>query len=247
MKILRVNKLTKSFAGLLANNQIDLEVEKGTIFAVIGPNGAGKTTLFNCISGVYKADEGSIFFENEEITKVPPDKVCKLGMARTFQVVKPAENMSALDYVMSGAFCRTWNSKKARNIALETLSFVGFGLYERRNYLTKELTLSNKKALQIASTLATKPKLLMLDEAMAGLTKNEQQDAILLIKKIRDSGITLIVIEHVMEIIMSIADRIAVLNYGEKIADDIPERIVKNPQVITAYLGTECEYNPKES
>jgi len=237
MKILKVNKLTKKFAGLVANSKIDLEVEKGMILGLIGPNGAGKTTFFNCISGVYRIDEGSIFFEDKDITHFPAEKVCKLGMTRTFQVVKPAENMSVADYVMSGAFCRTWNSAEAKKISLETLAFVGFGLYERRDYLARELTLSNKKALQIASTLATKPKILLLDEAMAGLTKNEQQNAIKLITKIRDSGITLIVVEHVMEIIMSIADRIVVLNSGEKIADDIPEKIVKNPDVIKAYLG----------
>ncbi len=238
MIILKVCNLTKKFAGLIANNNISLEVEKGMILGLIGPNGAGKTTLFNCISGVYKIDEGKVFFEDRDITNFSPDKICKLGITRTFQVVKCPENMSVLDYVISGAFCRTWNTAKAKKIALDTLEFVGFGLYERRNYLARELTLISKKALQIASTLATKPKILMLDEAMAGLTKNEQQDAIKLITKIRESGVTLIVVEHVMEIVMSIADRVAVLNSGIKIADDIPEKIVKDPQVIKAYLGT---------
>jgi len=237
MKILKVSKLTKKFAGLVANNSIDLEVEKGIILGLIGPNGAGKTTLFNCISGVYSIDKGNIFFEDRDITNSSPDQVCKLGMTRTFQVVKSVENMSVLDYVMSGAFCRTWNTAKAKKIALDILNFVGFGLYERRDYLAKELTLLNKKALQIASTLATKPKILLLDEAMAGLTKNEQQNAIKLIIKIRDSGITLIVVEHVMEIIMTIADRVVVLNSGIKIADDTPEKVSKDPQVIRAYLG----------
>lgn len=237
MKILKVSKLTKKFAGLVANNSIDLEVEKGIILGLIGPNGAGKTTLFNCISGVYSIDKGNIFFEDRDITNSSPDQVCKLGMTRTFQVVKSVENMSVLDYVMSGAFCRTWNTAKAKKIALDILNFVGFDLYERRDYLAKELTLLNKKALQIASTLATKPKILLLDEAMAGLTKNEQQNAIKLIIKIRDSGITLIVVEHVMEIIMTIADRVVVLNSGIKIADDTPEKVSKDPQVIKAYLG----------
>ena len=237
MKILKVSKLTKKFAGLVANDSIDLEVEKGSILGLIGPNGAGKTTLFNCISGVYGIDKGNIFFEDRDITNSSPDQVCKLGMTRTFQVVKPAENMSVLDYVMSGAFCRTWNTAKAKKIALDILNFVGFGLYERRDYLAKELTLLNKKALQIASTLATKPKILLLDEAMAGLTKSEQQEAIKLIMKIRNSGITLIVVEHLMEIIMSISDRIIVLNSGKKIADDIPKKVANNAEVITAYLG----------
>lgn len=237
MNILKVSKLTKNFGGLIANNNIDLEVEKGMILGLIGPNGAGKTTFFNCITGFYKADKGKIIFENKDISNFYLNQVCRLGMARTFQVVKSVENMSVLDYVMSGAFCRTWNTSKARKTALDIIDFVGFGLYERRDYLAKELTLSSKKALQIASTLATKPKLLLLDEAMAGLTQNEQQDAVELIAKIRDAGITLIVVEHVMEIIMKISERIIVLNSGKKIADDIPEKVVKNPQVIQAYLG----------
>jgi len=235
--ILKVENLTKKFGGLVANDSIDMNIEEGMILGLIGPNGAGKTTLFNCISGIYKIDIGKILYGNKNIAGFQPNKICKLGITRTFQVVKTAKNMSVLDYVMSGAFCRTWRSAKAKNIALETLKFVGFGLYEKRNLLSRELTLSNKKALQIASTLATRPKILMLDEAMAGLTKNEQMDAIKLIKKIRESGITLIVVEHVMEIIMSIADRIMVINSGKKIAEGTPEKIANNPDVIKAYLG----------
>jgi len=237
MSLLKVEGLTKSFGGLIANNNIDLEVEKGMVLGLIGPNGAGKTTFFNCISGVYKINKGNIFFEGKKVTGFSPDRMCRLGITRTFQVVKIAEKMSVLDYVMAGAFCRTWNTAIAKKIALETLAFVEFNLYEKRNYLMKELTLSGKKAVQIASTLATKPKLLLLDEAMAGLNKKEQEEAIALILKIRDTGITLIVVEHVMEIIMSIADRIMVVNSGKKIAYDIPEKVANNTEVIKAYLG----------
>ena len=237
MTLLKISKLTKKFAGLIANDNINMNVEKGIILGLIGPNGAGKTTLFNCISGFYKIDEGKIFFEDRDITEFFPDRVCKLGIVRTFQVVKSPENMRVLDYVMTGAFCRTWNTAKAKKTALDMLAFVELGLYEKRNHLVKELTLSNKKVLQIASALATKPKILLLDEAMSGLTEKEQQDATKLIIKIRDAGITLIVVEHVMEIIMSISDRIIVLNSGKKIADDIPKKVANNAEVITAYLG----------
>jgi len=206
--VMRVEKLIKKFGGLVANDNISMNVEEGMILGLIGPNGAGKTTFFNCISGFYKVDSGKIIFKERDITNLSPEKICKLGITRTFQIVKTVNNMTVADYIMSSAFCRTWNSVNAKKIALETLEFVGFNLYNKKNYLAKELTLPDKKVLQIAGALATKPKILMLDEAMSGLTENEQKDAIKLIKKIRESGVTLIVVEHVMEIIMSIADKI---------------------------------------
>jgi len=235
--VMRVEKIIKKFGGLVANDNISMNVEEGMILGLIGPNGAGKTTFFNCISGFYKVDSGKIIFKERDITNLSPEKICKLGITRTFQIVKTVNNMTVEDYIMSSAFCRTWNSVNAKKIALETLEFVGFNLYNKKNYLAKELTLPDKKVLQIAGALATKPKILMLDEAMSGLTENEQKDAIKLIKKIRESGVTLIVVEHVMEIIMSIADRIIVFDSGKKIAEDIPEKIANNPEVIKAYLG----------
>lgn len=235
--ILKVNKLTKKFGGLIANSNIDMSVEKGEILGLIGPNGAGKTTFFNCISGFYKPDEGKILLEDKDITGFSPDRTCKLGATRTFQIVKLPENMTVLEYVMTGAYARTWNTFKAKKKALEMIDFIGFGLYEQRDFFCKELTLASKKALQIACALATTPKILMLDEAMAGLTQKEQQDAVRLLAKIRDAGITLIVVEHVMEIIMSISDRIIVLNSGRKIADDIPKKVASNTKVVSAYLG----------
>lgn len=235
--ILKLEKVTKKFGGLVANDNIDMDLEKNSILGLIGPNGSGKTTLFNCVNGIYQVDSGNILFENKKINGLSPNKGCGLGITRTFQIPKILNNMSVLDYVVSGAFCRTWNIAEARGNALEVLKFIGFGLYEKRDFLANELTLSEKKSMQIASILATRPKTLMLDEAMSGLTKNEQQDAVRLIKKIRDLGITLLVVEHVMEIIMIIADRIVVLNSGKKIFDDIPKKVANNPEVIKAYLG----------
>jgi len=235
--ILKVEKLVKKFGGLIANNNIDMNVEEGTILGLIGPNGAGKTTFFNCISGFCKIDSGKITYKDKNISNLQPNRICKLGIARTFQVVKDVSNMSVLESVMCGAFCRTWNPSKAKKIALETLKFGSFDLYEKKNLFINNLTLIDKKALQIVVALATKPRILMLDEAMAGLTKNEQVEAIKLIKKIRDSGITLIIVEHVMEIIMAIADKIIVISSGEKIAEGIPKEIANNPNVVKAYLG----------
>lgn len=235
--ILKVENLVKKFGGLIANNRIDMIVEKGMILGLIGPNGAGKTTFFNCVSGVYKIDSGKIIYEDKNISNLPPNIIAKLGITRTFQVVKDIKNMSVLDYVICGAFCRTWKLSEAKSIALEALKLSEFGLYEKRDILINNLTLADKKTLQIIAALATRPKILMLDEAMSGLTANEQVYAVRLVNKIKDLGITLIVVEHVMEIIMSIADKIVVINSGEKIAEGIPKEIVKNHDVIKAYLG----------
>jgi len=235
--ILKVENLVKKFGGLIANNNISISVEEGMILGLIGPNGAGKSTFFNCISGVQKIDNGVITYYGKDITNLPPNKIANLGIIRTFQVVKNVRGMSVLDYVMCGAFCRTWSTSDAQAVALNTLKLSKFGLYEKRDMIVHNLTLADKKAIQIIAALATQPKLLMLDEAMSGLTKNEQINAMKLVKKVKDFGVTVIIIEHVMEIMMNIAEKVIVINSGSKIAEGTPSEIVENPEVIKAYLG----------
>jgi len=235
MALLEINNLTKRFGGLVANDSVSAEVNEGEIVGLIGPNGAGKTTLFNCISGFYRPDGGSVVFEGKDITRFSADRICREGMARTFQIVKIFKDMTILENVMIGAFCRTASPERARQEALKTLEFVG--LAEKRDIPGGSLTIAEKKRLELARVLATQPKLLMLDEAMAGLNPMETHEAVELLREINAQGITLIVVEHVMEAIMTISDRIVVLDYGRKIAEDVPQNIAVNEEVIKAYLG----------
>jgi len=234
-EILKIDKLTKRFGGLTANDQIDITVMEGEILGLIGPNGAGKTTFFNCISGYLKSDEGRVIFSGNDITHLPLEKICQIGIVRTFQLVKVFNGMTALENVMSGAFLRTYQTRKARARAKEVLDFVG--LTDKINVLAGTLTLPDKKKLELARALATDPKLLMLDEVMAGLTIGEVKDSVEMISRIRKLGITLLVIEHIMEVIMPISHRVVVLDNGSKIAEDTPDSVARNPRVIEAYLG----------
>jgi len=235
MALLEVSNLTKGFGGLVASNAVSIEVNQGESVGLIGPNGAGKTTLFNCISGFYRSDGGSVVFEGQDITPFSADRICREGMARTFQIVKIFKDMTVLENVMIGAFCRTTSPDRARQEALKTLELVG--LAEKRDVPGGSLIIAEQKRLELARALATQPRLLMLDETMAGLNPAETRQAVELLRKINAQGVTLIVVEHVMEAIMTISDRVMVLDYGKKIAEDVPEKIAQNEEVIKAYLG----------
>jgi branched-chain amino acid transport system ATP-binding protein len=235
MPLLEVQGLSKHFGGLVANDRIDLRVEKGEIVGLIGPNGAGKTTLFNCIAGFYPLTAGSVQFKGEDITGLPPNEICLRGIARTFQIVRVFKEMSVLDNVMVGAFNRTNSAARARQKALEVLNFCG--LAAKKSLLAGGLTIADKKRLEFTKALATDPSLLMLDEAIAGLNQTETAEAVELVKKVRDSGITVLLVEHVMEVVMPISSRVVVLEYGKKIAEDSPEKVIHNEEVIKAYLG----------
>ena len=235
MEILNVKNLTMKFGNLAAVDDVSLSVGKGEIIGLIGPNGAGKTTFFNCLTGYLAPQNGAVQFDGHAITGMRPNRICRLGLVRTFQIVQVFREMKTWENVIVGAFCRTANSAEAYQETMEILKFTG--LYEKKDSLVGNLTIADHKRLEISKALATKPHLLMLDEAMAGLNATETIAAIELIRKIRDRGITLIVVEHVMEVIMSLSERVVVFDSGKKIAEDIPEKIVKNPRVIEAYLG----------
>jgi branched-chain amino acid transport system ATP-binding protein len=235
MEILNVRNITMKFGNLAAVDDVSLAVRKGEIIGLIGPNGAGKTTFFNCLTGYLTPQTGAVEFDGHSLTGLRPNRICRLGLARTFQIVQVFREMTTWENVIVGAFCRTANSAEAYQETMEILKFTG--LYEKKDSLVGNLTIADHKRLEISKALATRPHLLMLDEAMAGLNATETIAAIELIRKIRDRGITLIVVEHVMEVIMSLSERVVVFDSGKKIAEDIPEKIVKNPRVIEAYLG----------
>jgi len=235
MALLEVKQLVKDFGGLRANDYVDLHLAEGEIVGLIGPNGAGKTTLFNCIAGFYPPTSGQIVFQGEDITGMPANKICRRGIARTFQIVRVFKELPVLDNILVGAFNRTNSTVKARDRALEVLEFCG--LASRSTALAGSLTIADKKRLEVAKALATGPSLLMLDEAMAGLNQTETAEAVALIKKIQKAGLTVILVEHVMEVVMPISKRVVVLEYGKKIAEDTPEKIIHNEEVIKAYLG----------
>jgi branched-chain amino acid transport system ATP-binding protein len=236
--ILKTNKVTKLFGGLAAIKDVDMEVRKGEIFGLIGPNGAGKTTFFNLLSGVYRPNSGTIEFKGQGFAGVRrPHEVCRLGIGRTFQVVKPFGNLTVLENVMIGAFSKVKSAEQARKEADEILGWMGMG--EKKGMAAKSLTLPDRKRLEFARALATKPDLLLLDEVMAGLNPHEVDDTLVLLRKIRAEGVTLFVVEHVMHAIMSVSDRVAILHHGEKIMEGTPQEVARDPRAIKAYLGEE--------
>jgi len=236
MKILTVEKLSRAFGGIKANEDISFEVEKGKVLGVIGPNGAGKSTLFDLITGYTKPDYGKILFENNSIFGLKPDKISSLGVGRTFQKLKPFADQTLLENVMIGAFVKENNIKKARDNALEIIEFVD--LIEKRHHFARELSTGQRKRLEMARAMAIKPKLLLMDEVTGGVDQKTIPGLVELIKKMRNLGVTIITIEHNINIIMEISDNILALDQGKKIAFGSPKEIQNNKKVIDAYLGT---------
>lgn len=235
MALLEVKNLTKMFGGLRAVGNVTFHVNAGEIVGLIGPNGSGKTTIFNCINQYYTLTSGDIFFEGKSLNGLKTHVICHMGIGRTFQVVKPLARMTVLDNVTASAFCRVGSIKEAQGEALRILEFSD--LMDQKDKLAKSLPIGKRKRLEIARALATKPKLILLDETAAGLTPSELDAAIELIKKMRDNGITILIVEHIMKVIMSISDRIHAINFGQTIAEGTPHEVANNPAVIEAYLG----------
>jgi len=237
MTLLDVQGISKNFGGLKAVNNLSLKVERGEIHGLIGPNGAGKTTAFNLITGFYSVDSGKILFKGEDITGNKPEEICKKGISRTFQLTKPFRDVTVLANVAVGAFCRVKKESEALKEAMDVLEFVG--LTSKRYYLGENLTIADRKRLELARALATKPELVLLDEPIGGLNPVETEEMIALIKRLQQSGVTLLIVEHVMQVIMGVCNKITVVNYGSKIAEGTPKEIASDEKVIKAYLGEE--------
>ncbi len=242
MHLLEGEGVTKHFGGLVAVSDVDFYVDKGEILGLIGPNGAGKTTLFNLISAALKPTTGKITFNGRDITPLPAFKITRLGIARTFQTVKIFPHVPVLRNVMVGALFGTGrriSSREAQKKAEEALEFVD--LLTLKDLPAGDLVLANQKRLEVARALASDPQLMLLDELMAGLTATEVTEAMGDVRRLRDSGVTVIMIEHVMQAIMNTSDRIVVLDYGKKIAEGTPAEVAANEKVIEVYLGEECD------
>jgi branched-chain amino acid transport system ATP-binding protein len=235
--ILEVRGVSKSFGGLLAVKNVDLEVKEKEVLGIIGPNGAGKTTLFNLITGFLRPDQGRIIFNGEDITGLKPHEICRRGLARTFQLVKPFPTMTVMENTMIGALLRTKTKAEAEELALRTLEWVQ--LLDKKDVQARSLTEVDRKRMELARALATRPKLILLDELMSGLNPVEMQEMENLVRDIKAKGITPVVVEHVMKAVMAISDRIIVLNEGMKIAEGTPTDIANNEKVIEVYLGKE--------
>jgi branched-chain amino acid transport system ATP-binding protein len=237
MKILELTKVRKSFGGIKAVEEFSLSVQEGEIFGLIGPNGAGKSTLFNCIAGVFPPTSGEIVFRGEKINNQKPWDLCRKGLARTFQIVKPFATRTVLYNVMVGAFATTDKRAEAERRALDVLRHLH--MEDRKDMRAGNLTIADRKRLEIAKALATRPKLLLLDEVMAGLRPTEVDEMVAIIKRLREGGMTIFVIEHIMRAIMALSDRIAVLHFGTKIAEGPPHEMAHDERVVKAYLGEE--------
>ena len=234
-EIIVVDNLTKRFGGLTANANISFSIKEGEIIGLIGPNGAGKSTLFNCISCFYNADGGRIVFQGQDIMHQNPESICRMGIGRTFQIVRIFKDMNVLENIMIGAFLRHPRRKDAQAISEKVAGI--FRFTDKLYVNATSLTISEQKRLEVARVFATGPKIMLLDEMMAGLNIYEIKEAVELVLRLREMGITLVLVEHVMEGIMPIANRVVVLDYGEKIAEGTPDEVISNEKVIGAYFG----------
>lgn len=252
MSLLSLRRLTKSFGGLTAVHNVSFDVDAGSIVGLIGPNGAGKTTVFNLITGIYRQDQGEILFNNTSLLGLRTHRIISLGMGRTFQTIRLFQNLSVLENVLAGCHCRMRfgafaamlnlrrhrrEEEKAVEQAMDALAFVG--LHKNALQPAKNLSYGSQRLLEVARALATQPKLLILDEPAGGMNEQETQDLIELIRRIRSRGITVLLIEHDMNLVMRVCEKIVVLEYGSRIAEGTPSEIKANPRVIEAYLGTD--------
>lgn len=235
MAFFETRGITKFFGGLAAVNDVSFQVERGEIYGLIGPNGSGKTTIFNCINAYFPLTGGEIYFEGQKISGLKTYQICQRGIGRTFQVVKPLKRMTVFDNVVASAFLRSRSKSDAVELAEKTIEFCGLTQHSQK--LAKSLPIASRKRLEITRALATKPKLMLLDETAAGLNPSELDEAIALIKKIQESGITIIIVEHIMKVIMTISDRILAINHGMVIAEGTPTEVAANYEVVRAYLG----------